>query len=107
MLYRKNDEGFRVLADGIRMKCLVHGVRTSLCEFRLAAGSSLPLHHHPHEQTGYVVSGRIRMTAGDEVFEAGPGDSWCIPGDLPHRADVLTDAVIVEVFSPVREDYLA
>lgn len=43
---------------------------------------------------------------GYDEYEAGPGDSWCIPADVAHGATVLEDTVAVEVFSPVREDYL-
>jgi quercetin dioxygenase-like cupin family protein len=66
----------------------------------------VPPHKHPHEQTGYLVSGRIRLTVGDDVFDVSPGDSWNIPGDVEHRAAVVEDALAVEVFSPPREDYL-
>jgi len=43
----------------------------------------------------------------DEKFEVMPGDSWCIPGDVEHDAEILEDSLAVEVFSPVREDYLS
>ena len=39
-------------------------------------------------------------------FDVGPGDSWCIPGDVAHHADVIDDSIAIEVFSPVREDFL-
>ncbi|MGD9972574.1 MAG: cupin domain-containing protein [Desulfatirhabdiaceae bacterium] len=65
-----------------------------------------PRHTHPHEQTGYLISGRIRFTIGEDVLEAIPGDSWCIPGNMEHQADILENSVAIEVFSPVREDYL-
>jgi quercetin dioxygenase-like cupin family protein len=88
------------------MKPLVHGEKTLLCEFRLAKGSALPLHSHPHEQTGYLVSGKIRFDIEGDVFEADPGDSWSIEGDKLHAAEVLEDAVAIEIFSPVRTEYL-
>ncbi len=91
---------------GIRVKTLCFGERTLMAEFLLAADSVLPLHAHPHEQTGYLVAGRLILTAGEEQREMAPGDSWCIPADVPHQAQVLEDSVAVEVFSPVREDYL-
>jgi quercetin dioxygenase-like cupin family protein len=39
-------------------------------------------------------------------MELQPGDSWCIPGGAEHEAQVLEDSVAIEVFSPIREDYL-
>ncbi len=106
MFYKHDDTGFKAPADGVQLKTLVHGEKTLLCEFRLKKGSRVPEHSHPHEQTGYMVSGRLKFIAGDETFEALPGDSWCIPGNVVHMAEPLEDSVIVEVFSPVREEYL-
>jgi quercetin dioxygenase-like cupin family protein len=106
MFYKRSEDGYRQLLDGIRMRTLVHGERTLLAEFRLQKGSMLPRHSHPYEQTGYLVSGRIRLVIGDRVCEAEPGDSWSIPMNLEHRAEILADSVAIEVFSPVREDYL-
>ncbi len=88
------------------MKTLVFGEKTLFTEFRMEAGNILPKHSHAHEQTGYLIEGRIRLTIGDHVFEAEKGDSWCIPGTVEHGAEILECSVAVEVFSPVREDYL-
>jgi len=106
MFYRKDDTGYRQVADGVHLKTLAHGEKTLLCEFRIQKGGRVPEHSHPHEQTGYLVSGRLKFIVGDETFEADPGDSWCLHGDVVHAAEVLEDSVMVEVFSPVREDYL-
>lgn len=91
---------------GIALKTLVYGENTLFTEFRMDAHSILPKHAHIHEQTGYLVDGRIRLTIGGEIFDVGPGDSWCIPGNTEHSAETLEDSVAIEVFSPVREDYL-
>jgi len=98
--------GYEDVLPGVRRKTLCHGDETLLTEFRLARGHELPRHEHPHEQTGYLVSGRLRFTIGDETREVEPGDSWCILGGVTHGAVVLEDSVAVEAFSPVREDFL-
>ena len=74
--------------------------------FRMRKGSTLPRHAHPQEQTGYLVSGCIRLTIGSRSVDACPGDSWSIPGGTQHGAVILEDSVALEVFSPVRDDYL-
>ncbi len=106
MFTRHAREGYVVAAPGIELRTLSHGAATLLAEFRLAGESILPAHAHPHEQTGYLVRGRIRLRIGDQVHDVEPGDSWCIPGGVEHGADILEDSVAVEVFSPVREDLL-
>ena len=99
-------EGYQDVIDKIRMKTTVYGAHTLMAEFRLQAGADLPLHRHPHEQTGYLVAGRMELTIGTQTHEVRPGDSWCIPGEVDHGAIVLEDSIAVEVFTPVREDYL-
>ncbi len=101
-----SEAGFTPVLEGIAIKTLVHGEATLLTEFRLTAGSLLPAHAHPHEQTGYLVSGRIRLHIGGKALELAPGAAWCVPPGVEHRAEILEDSVAVEVFSPRREDYL-
>ena len=99
-------DGYVDVVPGVRRKTLCYGRETLITEFRLTRGHELPQHAHTHEQTGYLVSGRLRFTIGDETRDAGPGDSWCILSGVTHGAVVLEDAVAVEAFSPVREDFL-
>jgi quercetin dioxygenase-like cupin family protein len=106
MFTKHSATGYRPALEGIERKTLVHGDRTLMTEFRLRKGSVLPRHAHPHEQTGYLVQGRMRLSIGAGECEMQPGDSWCVPGGVEHGAEILEDAVAIEVFSPVREDYL-
>ena len=106
MFGKHSENGYIPAIPGIGMKTLVFGKKTLMTEFVLQKGSELPLHAHPHEQTGYLVKGRIRLSIGSETVEVTPGDSWSIPGGAEHGAEILEDSVAIEVFSPVREDYL-
>ncbi len=106
MVGRHSDAAYRDILEGIKIKTLVHGERTLMAEFRLAAGRVLPQHAHPFEQTGYLVSGRLELVIDGTTHTVGPGDSWCIPMNSVHGATVDEDSVALEVFSPAREDYL-
>ena len=106
MFYKHDPSGYHQAVAGVRMKTLVYGENTLFTEFILHAGHTLPRYAHEQEQTGYLVSGSIRLSIGDAAFEVSPGDSWCIPGGVEHGAEILADSVAVEVFSPVRKDYL-
>ena len=77
-----------------------------MCKFRNQAGHKLDEHRHPQEQTGYLVLGRARFTIDGQQHLAGPGDSWCIGVGVPHSAEALEDSVVIEVFLPLRENYL-
>jgi len=106
LFYKANESGYKQVLPGIKLKTLVYGERTLFSEFRMEANSILPKHSHLHEQTGYLVKGKIRLTIGQQTFETRPGDSWCIPADTDHSAEILENSLAIEVFSPVREDYL-
>ena len=106
MFHKSNSSGYKQMLEGIKIKTLVFGEKTLLTEFRLEKESKIPRHSHPHEQTGYLVSGRMLLFIGEETFEAEAGDSWSIPADIEHSAEIIEDSIAVEVFSPVREEYL-
>lgn len=106
MFEKHTQTGYQPSLEGICRKTLVHGDRTLMTEFLLDAGSILPSHAHPHEQTGYLVKGRMRLSIGSQDHDVRPGDSWCVPGGVEHGAEIIEDSVALEVFSPVREDYL-
>ena len=106
MFYQKSNNNYRQAIAGISYKTLVHGQKTSLSEFHLQKGSVLPNHSHPHEQTGYMISGRMKFIIDGKKYETVPGNSWCIPSHVEHGVEVLEDSVVIEIFSPVREEYL-
>lgn len=106
MFSKGNDERYSTPMEGIERKTLVYGQRTLMTEFRLKKKSVLPMHAHPYEQTGYLVSGKLKLKIGDQTYDAEAGDSWCIPFNVEHGADIREDAVAIEIFSPVRDDYL-
>jgi quercetin dioxygenase-like cupin family protein len=107
MFYKTVDSGYTEVLKGVRYKTLVHGDRTSLTEFKLDQGSVVPTHQHPHEQTGYLISGKLRFEISGKSIEAESGDSWCIPANISHSAEAMEDSLLIEVFSPVREEYIS
>ncbi len=100
-----NNRYVRML-DGIERTTLVHGEHTLLCEFRIEKGAEIPIHKHPQEQTGYLLSGHMVFTINGQNHEVKPGGSWNIKGDIEHGALAKEDSVVLEVFSPIREDFL-
>jgi quercetin dioxygenase-like cupin family protein len=106
MFQKHSEKGYQAALQGIERKTLVHGEKTLMTEFRLRKGCVLPRHSHPHEQTGYLVGGKMQLFIGGEDYEVQPGDSWTIPAGVEHGATIVEDSVAIEVFSPVREDYL-
>jgi quercetin dioxygenase-like cupin family protein len=106
-MFVKGDHAKQVeMAPGVRRRTLAHGEEMLLTKFDLAAGAEVPIHSHPHAQVGYVVHGRMELTIADDTYSVEAGDSYFIPGDVPHKAFTPEDSVVVDVFCPPREDYL-
>jgi quercetin dioxygenase-like cupin family protein len=103
---KRSTAGYKDVLDGISQKTLVYGSRTLMVEFVLTKDRALPLHSHPYEQTGYLIKGHILLTIGDLQHDTRAGDSWCIPAGASHGASILEDSVAIEVFAPVREEYI-
>lgn len=106
MFYQPDPSGYRELVPGVFMKPLTYGENSMLCEFQLKQGAVIPAHQHPHEQVGYLVSGSLRLFGDEGELVAAPGYSWNFKGSHVHGAEALVDTVLIEVFSPVRQDYL-
>jgi quercetin dioxygenase-like cupin family protein len=105
MIQKASRTGYVHVVEGVTRKTLLYGDNTLMAEFALGKGRTLPMHGHPHEQTGYLVSGHIILTIDGIPHDMRPGDSWAIPGNVQHGAEIIEDSVAIEVFSPVREDY--
>ena len=73
--------------------------------FQLTAGGVVPRHAHHHEQVSSVLSGRLRFVFDDREVEVGAGGVLQIPGHVPHEVHVIEDTLVIDVFSPVREDW--
>lgn len=106
-MFRSNAEANAIeMFPGVVRRTLNSGDRTTLIEVTLAPGSVVPAHTHPHEQIGYVSSGRVRFAIDGDVTELSAGDSYLVPGSASHEVTALEPSVCIDVFSPVREEYL-
>ena len=99
-------KGYTEILEGIRIKTINFGDKMLMAEFLLKKNALLPKHSHPHEQSGYLVKGCIRLFINNTSKLLKPGDSWCIAENIEHHAEIMEDSVAIEVFSPVREDYV-
>jgi quercetin dioxygenase-like cupin family protein len=93
------------MLPGVIRRTLITTEKMMICEFRFKAGAEVPTHSHPHEQVGYVVSGRVIMTIGANNYELLAGDSYAVPSGIAHSARIIDETIIIDTFSPPREDY--
>jgi len=84
----------------------VHGDSLSLTHWVLEKGAVLVEHSHPHEQISFVISGKMQFNRPDgEPFTVEPGGFAVFPSNEPHSGLVLEESVMVDAFTPVREDF--
>jgi quercetin dioxygenase-like cupin family protein len=94
------------LEDGIERQMIV-GDKMMLCRLRLAPHVVTPGHSHPHDQITLVERGSALFTVGDEERIAQAGDVLHFPPDTWHGATMLDEEVVLlDIFSPIREDFL-
>jgi quercetin dioxygenase-like cupin family protein len=93
------------MMPGVVRRTLTESERMMLIEVTLGQGAVVPLHTHPHEQIGYLASGRVLFELGDERRELAAGDSWLVPPEVPHQVTALEPSVAIDVFFPPREEY--
>ena len=101
-IYNKDVAAVEML-PGIARKTLSYSENMMICQVRLAKGAVLPSHHHIHE---HIISGSVRYTVGDEERIVGAGDSVMIAADVPHAVVALEDTLVIDVFSPMRPEYI-
>jgi quercetin dioxygenase-like cupin family protein len=90
---------------GVQRRTLRWNDDAMLCHFEMRAGAQIPLHSHPAVQIGYVVSGRLRFITEDGGFEVSEGHSYVFASNEKHGADIVEDAHVIEVFTPMRPEY--
>ena len=84
----------------------VHSSNMTFVHWKIVAGSPLPEHSHTHEQVANVLEGQFELTINGETKVVGPGEVAIIPANALHSGCAITDCKIIDVFYPIREDYI-
>ena len=85
---------------------IVSGDREMLAQVYLKAGCVVPMHAHESEQMTYILQGALRFLVGGEEITVREGEVLHIPSRIEHQAEALDDTFSLDVFSPIREDWL-
>ena len=83
-----------------------HGKQLTLGYVDIKAGSDLPAHHHVHEQITFILEGELDMTIDGQQCLLSAGMYYVIPSGVVHSAVAHVDCKVIDVFNPVREDYI-
>ena len=105
VVYQK-DVPAKDLGGGVTRRVLAHTERQMIVEVNFEQGATGSVHTHPHCQNTYVKSGRFRFTIDGENVEVGPGDTIAFPADVPHGTLCLEAGTLLDVFAPMRKDFV-
>jgi len=105
--YTIGDIDPKEIVEGVHIR-IFSGNAATLSYVTIAPGALVPEHTHPHEQLGLILEGDAEFWVGEDRRRLHPGDAYRIPPNAPHGArGGASGCVVLDVFSPVREDYEA
>jgi quercetin dioxygenase-like cupin family protein len=107
IIAQASQEAFITTPEGAQRRVLSYGGGMMLVEFRFESGVIAPIHSHPHQQVGYVVSGEIDLLMeGVERTRLTAGGSYYVAPNVRHGIITHAPTVLIDCFTPIREDFL-
>ncbi len=108
-LWNDRTDAWHEVLPGVHRRILAHAPDVMMVLYRIAPGSLFPMHSHPHTQSGVVLEGAGVFRVGAESWDLTTGSAYSVPGGVPHefRADPKRPVVILDVFTPPREEFLS
>jgi quercetin dioxygenase-like cupin family protein len=102
-----NNNTWIEIVPGIRRRTITHGDSMYQMLAQLAAGSIMPPHQHPQEQIIHILKGKMLVLAGGKSHELSAGESFYLASNVPHGVETMEETLVLDTFSPPRDDYLA
>ena len=95
-----------VIAPGVTRKIMGYMSDLMLIRVKFDGKTAFPIHQHPHQQITHIIEGKFKAIINGKSEILGPGDSYVVPGNTPHGVESLESGILIDVFSPKREDFL-
>jgi quercetin dioxygenase-like cupin family protein len=93
--------------NGLKRRVLAYNDKLLVAEHEMIKGWIGVVHSHPHDQVVYIVHGHLQVTCQGRTFDVRTGDTFAVRGGVEHGASAIEDSLVVDVFTPCREDYIA
>lgn len=97
---------WETVGEGVRRQIMGYDGQLMLVKVHFQKGSVGNIHEHYHSQATYVVSGKFELTIGDEKRVIETGDGYYVAPDVPHGCVCLEEGILIDTFSPMRQDFL-
>jgi unsaturated pyranuronate lyase len=92
--------------QGLIRRVLAYNDKLFLAEHQMVKGWAGAMHRHPHDQVVYIVRGHLKVSCLGRSFELRTGDTFVVRGGVEHGASAMEDSLVIDVFTPCREDYI-
>jgi quercetin dioxygenase-like cupin family protein len=104
-LHRWDEIALQKITEMMSQK-IIAGERQMLAQIYLKRGALIPMHSHESEQMTYILQGALRFVVDGEEIVLREGEVMHIPANVAHQAEALEDTFELDVFSPVRADWM-
>jgi quercetin dioxygenase-like cupin family protein len=104
---KSNDIEWETVGEGVKRQIMGYDDRIMLVKVQFEKGGIGQMHEHHHSQVTYVESGKFELTIGNETRMLEGGDSFYIPPHIIHGAVCKEAGILIDVFSPIREDFMS
>lgn len=108
MFVINKDIEYKDLGAGLRRKVLAYSENIMNVELLFEAGAKGDMHSHPHEQIGYIIDGTLIFhEEGKDDVTLHTGDTYYVAPDVMHGIDCVTDVKLLDIFTPMRKDFVS
>lgn len=104
--FKDEDIAFITVGEGVKRKIKAHHSNIMCVEVHFETNSIAPVHTHEHEQVTYVISGQFEFEIEGKKTLIGAGDSIYLQANIPHGVVCKSGGVVLDHFTPMREDFL-
>lgn len=106
MIVKNSSIELETMSEGISRKILARGGKIMSVEVHFNKGAVAAVHTHPHEQVGYIIKGCLEFEINGKKEDIVTGDSFYVRPNIPHGVTALEQTIVLDVFTPQREDFL-
>ena len=106
LFFEDNSSKWEEISEGLERKIIGYSDELMMVKVRVAKGTQVPMHHHPHVQSSCVISGKFELVLNDETKIIEAGDGFFAASNMLHQVLALEEGIIIDALSPAREDFL-
>ncbi|MFV8326691.1 cupin domain-containing protein [Flavobacterium sp. ZS1P14] len=106
LFFKEEETEWEVVGEGVQRQIVGFDDRIMMVNVKFDTGAIGSLHHHHHAQVTHIAAGTFEVTIEEQTRILKKGDSFYIPSDKIHGVVCLEEGILIDVFSPIREDFI-